>query len=686
MNSRLLIVCLSVFSACGGGGSPAPLTMSGSGGGVSVSNATGGGLGGAGGGSATVDAPPTYDIPPPACTPVTKRFEPGQTPAVYTEYCAGCHQADGTGKDGIPNLTRFPKDRLLEGTRRGFSQKMSAYTRDIVTEADLSQLMANWSKQSLDLPQTESCLPALSPDTANWKANGLAAARKPDALRQACVNCHTADLYDLATVGYDYGTIARRALLHVDENDAKTLFRYIKNLREELNLPAQDPMAFRPFQQGGAPLQCDGPADCDHRFGLELKQRVPQLLKTVASLADAKALRDAFLKQTPRVMPIGVPLNRWTEDGFRGEPHARFTEWIPDFSYLPTSEENRKKLYALQDAYLASPSWESLRPILEQIDTLAEIPDSFGATGGIKSILKNKYKSVQIAGHVMRLAKSGQAFADLPAYVNVLNLPSDTANFNPMWAVGDEARTLDDGFGPADLAMFSPEQLKKIGATSSPQAELSQLRLTWFWIGFMFDYGVLHSGKSNSTRSTEYFTGQMYLMGYYNHVNYMRFQKAWAQAFVPGLSVRKDGKQSAASASAQNWGYYQAYERGVIHSKYPNNPEAWNLPAAGEKRQLYLDMEANLLRANALLIIDAAQASGVDDKQALVSSLGWMRSFMSQTVHRVPFDQGEAGLSGQALSDYRLLKQMDQAIAAACEARVLAYKEAVFPGHCDFPK
>jgi mono/diheme cytochrome c family protein/cytochrome c551/c552 len=638
------------------------------------------------GGVDPADQPPTYDIPPAACTPMAKRFEPGPTPQSFTDYCAGCHQADGRGKGEIPNLTRFELDRLRAGTRHGFSSKMSIYSRDIVSEGDLSQLIANWRKAAVTLEQTEQCLPALPPDNANWKANGIAAARKPDALGQACVNCHTPDLYDLAVVGYDYGTIARRALLHVDEKDARTLFEYIKNIRAESQLPAQNPADFRPFQQGGAPLQCTDPADCDHAFGLELVRRVPQLKETVSTLPEALALRDAFLAESPRVMPIGIALNRWTEDEFRGDAHARMNEWIPDHSYVPNSEKSREELHAIQDAYLASPSFETLKPLLEKIDTLAEIPERFGATGQMKEILKNKYKSVQVAGHLMRMAKSGQAFAAMPAYFNLLGSSLATANYNPMWAVGDAARVMDNGFAADDLAAFSPEQLKKIGGGATPQSEMSQLRLTWFWVGFMFDYGVLHSGKSNATRSTEYFTGQMYELKYFNHVNYMRFQKAWSQGYTPGLSVRSDGKQSIASASAQIWNYYQAYERGVAHSQRPNDPKNWFMPAIGEQRQLYVDINANLARANALLIIDAAARDGVDDKPATTSSLGWMRKFFEQTVHRVSFAQGEAGLSGQALADFRLLKQLDDVIAAACESRPLKYKEAVFPGHCDYPK
>jgi hypothetical protein len=646
-----------------------------------ISVGTDGGNGNQDGGIPVV-SPPTYEIPPPACTPVVKRFEPGPVPSAYTRYCADCHQPDGTGKGDIPALIHFPLDRLLAGTRRGFSLKMPAFERSLISEAALSQLKANWSQTPIDAEQTETCLPELPLDTTRWKEKGLAAARRPDALGQACVNCHAPDLLDIAMVGYDLGTVARRALLHVDETDAKALVQYVDRLRTERNLPERDPAQFRPFQPGGAPLSCATPAECDDAFGKALVARVPLLLKTVATLADAKALRDAFLQQTPRTMPIGIALNRWTEDEFRGEAHARFNEWLPDFSYVPTTEENRQKLYTLQDAYLAAPSWTTLRPILSQIDTLADIPDAFGATGNVKLILKNKYQSVLVASHVMRLESEGQAFSEMPAFVNVLQAPLDQASYNPMWSVGDAARVLDDGFTDSDLAFFAPAQLKKIGTTRTMHDELGELRLTWFWIGFLYDYGVLHSGKSNSTRSTEYFTGKLYLTGYYNHVNYVRFQKAWAQGYLPGLSVRKDGKQSVASASAQNWGYYQAYERGVAHSAYPNDPTRWNLPAVGPRRELHNTIEANLIRANALLVADEAGRSGVDDKPALVSSLGWMRRFLSTTVHRVSFDQGEAGLSGQALLDFRLLKAMDSAIAAACEARVLNYKEAPFPGHC----
>lgn len=621
------------------------------------------------------------------CLTGTQSFEPGPTPESYVRLCASCHGGDGKGKGDIPGLLSVNKERFLQIVRSGVEGKMPAFEKELIGEADLHQLMATWQNAPLTAEQTESCASTTENLTpAQIREQGIAAARKPDAQGFACVSCHSPDLFDIAFLGYDEASIARRGLLHVDGENVKSVFRYVNQLRKEHNIPDRDPFMFRPFQPGGKPLDCkpgNGPGEypgthCDHVFGLELIKRVPTLaLSRLGTLEQALQFKNEFLNLNPRTMPIAIPLNRWTEDSFRGPEHGRFNEWIPDISYRPNTDTDRAALHNLHDAYIANPSWTTLTPILKSIDTHASVPD---ATSRIQMILKDKYKSVLIASHLFRLQNKGESFASMPAFLDAMK-GGYKEHFNPWWAVGDQARVVDNGWNDAEhLAMFAPSQLEKIVQPHTPRSEITSTRLTWFWLGFLYDNGVMHSGLSNSTNSTEYFTMQMYNMRYFTHVTYMRFQKLFAQAFRPGTSLRSDGKQFFAGERAQRWGYMLAY--GNTWRDLAVRPQNWKLPPGGEKQDLFLRTQANFFRANALLLAHEARKSGVEYREPLVAGVTTQAQWLMKSIHNLDYARSMKGLTGEAAADQALLDDMFVALETACENRPLAYKEAPYPNPC----
>jgi Cytochrome C oxidase, cbb3-type, subunit III len=621
-------------------------------------------------------------IPNPGCVVAQKQAPVGPLTPEYQRYCSECHGADGLGSKGMPSLKGVSMDRMKAYARSGSAQKMPSFDPQMISEDQLARTVASLSKVPVTYSAEEACqVPNVVPTDAEITRDGLAAAREPDSKGYACVHCHSPDLFDLAYFTYDEGTLSRRALLHVDEKKSKRIFRYVALLRKQLSLQTVSP-GTRVFQPGGGePLACSSPEECDHVFGVALLNRVPSLKTPINTLAQAKQFKSEFVGLHPRDMPIGMGLNRWTEDAARGAEHASMNEWIPDFSYLPTSPANAAATLRLHDAYIANPSWDTLRPILKSVDMLSEVPASLMITEEAKQILKDKYKSVLVGAHLLRLQSRGTSLTSLPAFVNVMGFTDPTEFFNPMWSVGDSARILDSGFSPVDAAKFSAEQKSRLSAPLGD--EIANLRLSWFWIGFLFDPGVMHSGGSNSTKSTEYFNMQMYERHYYNHVSYMRFQKAFSQAFRPGLTLRTDGKQQLASASAQVWNYFLSYDNGRVRPGYESQPNLWKMPAMGERRDLFLNLQANLTRALALLMADEAARLGVDDKAPLQGAIGWMRDWMSKDFHRVSFATPGA-LTGQAKIDAEMLNAMDAAINAACDNRPLRYKEVVFPGHCSY--
>jgi hypothetical protein len=627
--------------------------------------------------------PPLPQVPPvemvPGCIPSAAVASAAVMPDSYQRLCADCHGASGEGSKGLPGLSGASLLRLLSYARAGVANKMPSFESSLMSEADLAAVASVLAATSVRYVAEEAChaaLPVLSDDEV--LRQGLVAARTPDSNGYACVNCHAPDLFDLAHFDYDEATLARRALLHVDEKLAKQVFRYIAVQRKRWALTPV-PRSTRVFQPGGEPLACTTEEDCDHQFGLQLVRRVPSLARPVTTLAQAQQLKTEWLAVNPRTLPIGVSLNRWTEEEARGPAHASMNEWVPDFSYQPTSETNRQALLALHDAYIASPTWLTLRPLLNRVDQLADIPAGLGITGEAKEILKEKYKSVLIGSHVLRMESAGEAFASMPAYVDTLGMPLHSVLYNPMWDVGDNARILDNGFAPEDAAKFSVAQTRKL---SRPLAdEIDQLRLTWFWVGWLFDHGVMHSGSSNSTKSTEYFNMHMYEKKLYTHVTYMRFQKAFSQAFRPGLTLRVDGKQQLASPTTQEWGYFLAYYNGRARADRP--PSEWKMPPIGEKRQLFLDILANLIRTNILLVTEEVARIGVEDKPMTQEKIGWMRGWLADDYHRLSF-ANVAALSGQARIDADMLNAMDAAVAAACDNRPLRYRETLFVGHCDY--
>jgi mono/diheme cytochrome c family protein len=651
------------------------------------------------------DAGTTYPVPdytPGQCAPtVTARADTGVAPTglskAFTQTCAGCHGASGQGEGGIPALPgELTLGQYMSVARYGKGPRMPPFSAERVTDWQLASDWAFLKGWRLVESTAAACASApREPAARRWtaeslqqaSASGLAAWRTPDGEGAACASCHGPDPIDLAFIGYRDGDVLRRALLHVDAPNAWRVVDWVHALRARHAIVPKDRMTFRPLQPGGEVLPGATPADRDALFGQRLAQAVPSLAGApVRTLAAAEAARDGLLALDPRTMPVGITFNRWTEDRHHGEAHRTFSDWMPDRPHLPVDSAARDALFALHDTYLANPSWDSLLAILQAEKNKTYIPGLENVSNA-RELFQHKHRSVLFAQHLFR--------------AELLGLPGlssrGTAPFpfdNSPWMVADRARTSQSAISTCKLDGLCvgfpslPEDISA-SATQGLHTELQLLKLPWFYLGWQFDFSLYQTNGSNATRSSEYFTGELYALGYYNHLTFMRFRKNLSMAYEPG--ALPEGERRLAHTDSNNFGYFLAYGRGM-GTKTPPDASA---------RELYAKLLANSLRMTLVLMTDevkrTGRAHGIIDPATLSTTEPYgLRLFARPTrgsgigaflswLHGVPIDgTPDSTWPQDAVADKQLFQELATALDAACEARPLAYKQSPYPGHCGY--
>jgi mono/diheme cytochrome c family protein len=603
-------------------------------------------------------------MPETLCFSKGQEVTPGPLPQAYMRICADCHGADGKGKSGqFPSLESKSFSVIQAAVRNG-RPKMPAFPHHIISESDLLQVAANMTNSTLEPLSDEQCSSIDSKEaelTAKYPeifAEGIQAWRKPDAHGVACANCHSPDAFDLAWVGYDEGTIIRRALMHVDENNSLKIARLIQAQRQRYGMPQRDPTEFRPFQPGGKPLSCASAEDCDHRFGLQLAEASPTLAGApISDVQAAKKARAELLGLNPRTFPIGIALNRWTEDESRGEGHNSINDWIPDFTAMPTDEISRQNLYAAHDTYIANPSWANLNAVIKTVHTFPIQKEAFSSS----PIMKDKLDSVLVAQHLFRQELTSAPFSKLGPVIQ--------PEINPIWETGDVARVM-NGSCKLDsecLASFPSSLLKSnVIKDNALQNELSGLRMSWFWAGWLNDLTLYRTNGSNATNSSEYFTGHLYSFGYFNHLTYLRFIKNLTVSYIQGGDTGNPVSQTVTNPEAQNYGYFLAYGRGIK-----------TLPPQGEKRELYKTLLSNSMRMMLFLIHNEVAVTGrVYDEAVLERTASSFEKFLSTEL--------SSDDPVQRSKDTQLLAAVRELKGKACQFKPLGYKQAPYPGHCSF--
>ncbi len=333
------------------------------------------------------------------------------------------------------------------------------------------------------------------PKLSETIADGLVAWRKAGAIQggASCASCHAPDAFDLAYFDFDDETIRRRVAPHLDEWDAQRIVALVGAIRVRDRITPRDHRTHRPFQPGGRVLAGATVAERDLAFGRQVVDAGLGVDPVLSSQA-ARRERDRWMASNPRTFPIGMALNRWSEDPHEGD--ASIADWLPDLPRVAHDAEAQRDLFAAHDAYLADPTDDALFELLDASDDLTT--SGFDGNGG--RFMKDKYGSVLVAQHLFREeVKTGSLWGDRPSSAWLPARMTRDKGPNPVWMVGDFARVHKKG----DVELPA-EVIARVGGGFDE--EMRRVKLTWFWAGWQFDQGLQRTHGSNSTKSAEYMT------------------------------------------------------------------------------------------------------------------------------------------------------------------------------------
>jgi|GEM_PF-1961685 len=373
----------------------------------------------------------------------------------------------------------------------------------------------------------------VSANTANDAAiaDGLTAWRKPDAQGMACVNCHSADGFELARFNFTDENIRRRAGFHVGPADVEKIVTMVHALRDKYQIRAPlDRMNDRPFQPGGRVIAGATPQERDLNTARQtFAPKMPTLFNgRVDSPEKARQARDELLAFDPRREPIGIPFPRISEDKFHGQAHGVLNDWMADMPRLPKDSQAAAEWYALHDRYLADPSEANFWLMYKAVDRLT----ANHVSGNINAFETAKYKSLLLGQHLMReeaLGRSDMAsrrpnvFLEVPAPGTTPK--NRTSVHDPMFTVGSNAHQNQPVIGDF------PELVRR-GLNSDLREQLRPMMLPWWYMAWTFNPGL-----PNVANRHEYFPQSVegHLGGepYVIHAQYVHAKMDLARAFVP---------------------------------------------------------------------------------------------------------------------------------------------------------
>lgn len=407
---------------------------------------------------------------------------------------------------------------------------------------------------------------------------GLAVWRKPGAIENgaACATCHSPDGIELAAYAFDDADILRRAQPHLGPADCRALVAYIHALRAKHHFTRLlDPMRHRPLQPGGSVLPGRTPAERDLAFGRELAPLLPHLFNgRIDSVEEARIAERELLRVRPTQLRVGIPFDRLSEDVAHGDEHASIDQWLPE-APPAVAPGDLPTWYAAEDDYLRKPNPESLHGLLLLHTRLVDshrMP-GFDALSAAKFrallVLQDRIRS----GHEL---PDGNVSSDVQAY----------GNFNPIWQVGEVARQIMDR-GPGSIGMPPDEQAKKLAGPSF-KAQLHDLRVAWFWAGWLSDEGLFKTSHDDKTRLGMWFSESLSKDGPYPIHNV--FANARRQAVV--------------SNDPTAWGETAARKRRIwdFAGLRSFDFQTRDIPTDADARAMYLTFTANCFRMNLWLL------------------------------------------------------------------------------------
>jgi len=461
---------------------------------------------------------------------------------------------------------------------------------------------------------------------------GLKVWRKPGAINNAaaCATCHSPDGIDLAVYNFSDDDIMRRALRHLPPEDCSVLVQYIHALRTKYQFSTlRDPMEDRPLQPGGKVLPGSTPAERDLAFGKELAETYPLLFGApIKSLDEAKAAEAQILSVPANTLRIGIPLNRISEDVAHGNEHASIAQWFPEIEPTVPSA-NLADWYVLEDQYLKSPTPENLHLLVSKHREWA--PES--RMSGLAAISAAKFNALlvwqdRVRNHTENSTKN--VSSDVLIY----------SNFNPIWQVGEVARQM-VGRGARELGMDADTIAKKtIGP--SVQEQVQQLRLSWFWAGWLSDQGLFKTSLDPKTK-----------------LGMWQAQSLSQDGPYPIHSVYTNvRRQAVISNDPEAWGETLHRKRrlwdfaGLRSFDYQQQ----DIPTQPENRKLYFKFLCNSIRMNLYLVKDSIDKTGIV----------WIR-LNSRANARILADFVKKNDPGDETQMDKLLADLNQSIDKAIE-------------------
>jgi len=419
-------------------------------------------------------------------------------------------------------------------------------------------------------------------------AHGLKIWQKPGAIMggAACATCHSPDGIELAAFNFDDADITRRAREHLGTEDTRDLVEYIHAMRTRLHLyPLRDPNRDRPLQPGGAVLAGETPAARDLAFGLEIKAKLPRLFDhPIDTIEQAKAAESELLSLSPVSLKIGIPLNRLSEDIAHGNEHASIAQWLPELPpSIPAGELDA--WYAEEDRYLGDPSQERLHALiaknLELVNT-SRMP----ALSAISAI---KYRALLIWQDRLRRRTENDPLSEARDV-------SLQGGFNAIWEVGEFTRQMINRDASA-LGMDPETKAKKLAGPALADQE-HQLRVSWFWAGWLSDQGLFRTSREDKTKYGLWLSESLSSDGPY-----------------PIHSIYANARRQAVISNdpAAWWGEPVSRKRRIWDFSGLRSFafQTRDLPTDPGYRNLYVTFTANCFRMNILLFKDDTIRTGV---------------------------------------------------------------------------
>ncbi|MEM9188741.1 MAG: cytochrome c [Myxococcota bacterium] len=476
---------------------------------------------------------PTVDAPP--FTGSAENHSALST--AFSSACATCHGPNGRGTPGYPELPgALTEGEFIDIARRGRAEAMPAFDAAFVSDATLAadyQVLSQISAGTLD-PDTLQFGNEWDWSDAEYetaRAEGLVAWRTPDADGVACANCHTPDAIDLALLGYPDHAIIRRGRLHLDPVDTVKVAKFIHAQRRHFNITEPCHPSYRPLQPGGEVLPGDTAEEQDAAFGASLRDRELLLAAgTVRNLEDAEQAIAEVQAIDTRTLPIGIPLPRWTEDGFNGHAHATLNDYMPPIGLRPT-DEHSSEWYALEDAYVADPTDEALFVLLEEFETMNwdggfrdAHPEDIGncrryrqAGDYLYDLARRKRRSQLITQHLLRRALLGGEGLDwLGAAPFAEFSRSRGEGLNPFYSIGgehaEEICYSATGSGkqgvlailgsfPDDVVEETPQSDLANGVLAAIPTEIAH---PWFTLAQIYDPALMMRQSDQATNKLHY--------------------------------------------------------------------------------------------------------------------------------------------------------------------------------------